>query len=215
MTTDNLALWNRREKTNPKYTKPVQFGGREFTSIDAQHVMQNLTEEFGPCGVGWGYSTECSVQQTLGDPKIVIAIVSVRFWYVWEEKPRNFGPITVAERLVTDRGKFDGDAFKKCETNAITKAASRLGFHADVFLGKFDDDKYVEEVSGYYADEELVERARVAIFKCNTSDELDACLNRARDLVKRGMSSEAFEAIKLAYHERKEMVDAAQGQSEG
>jgi len=39
--------------------------------------------------------------------------------------------------------KSDDDFAKKMETNTVSKALSKLGFSADVFLGKFDDNKYV------------------------------------------------------------------------
>jgi len=35
---------------------------------------------------------------------------------------------------------------KKATTDGITKCLSMLGFNADVFLGKFDDNKYVQEL---------------------------------------------------------------------
>jgi hypothetical protein len=38
----------------------------------------------------------------------------------------------------------DTDAYKKASTDGLTKALSHLGFNADVFLGQFDDNKYVE-----------------------------------------------------------------------
>ena len=36
---------------------------------------------------------------------------------------------------------------KKCSTDALTKGLSALGFNADVFLGKFDDNKYVAKMT--------------------------------------------------------------------
>ena len=45
----------------------------------------------------------------------------------------------------------DEDAYKKCVTDGITKCLSYLGFNADVFLGKFDDNKYVKEMARKFA----------------------------------------------------------------
>jgi hypothetical protein len=44
-------------------------------------------------------------------------------------------------------GRVDSDAAKKATTDALTKLLSHLGFNADVFLKKFDDNKYVEQVA--------------------------------------------------------------------
>ena len=41
-------------------------------------------------------------------------------------------------------GKEDDEATKKALTNSICKGLSYLGFSADVYEGKFDDDKYVQ-----------------------------------------------------------------------
>jgi hypothetical protein len=42
-------------------------------------------------------------------------------------------------------GKVDEDAPKKAMTDGLTKALSHLGFNADVFLGKFDGNKYTSD----------------------------------------------------------------------
>jgi hypothetical protein len=58
-------------------------------------------------------------------------------------------PITNAINYV--RGdKTDDDFAKKCETDTITKSLSRLGFNADVFLGRFDDQKYIDSMNEKY-----------------------------------------------------------------
>jgi len=43
--------------------------------------------------------------------------------------------------------KVDSDFAKKIETDTLTKAISKLGFNADIFMGKFDDLRYVEEMN--------------------------------------------------------------------
>jgi uncharacterized protein YllA (UPF0747 family) len=36
---------------------------------------------------------------------------------------------------------------KKIETDTLTKAISKLWFNADIFMGKFDDLRYIEEMN--------------------------------------------------------------------
>jgi hypothetical protein len=48
--------------------------------------------------------------------------------------------------LFTDKDgntHLDDDCVKKVATDALTKGLSKLGFNADVFLGLYDDNKYV------------------------------------------------------------------------
>jgi len=50
--------------------------------------------------------------------------------------------------------KIDDNFAKKLETDTLTKAISKLGFNADIFMGKFDDVKYLAEVTKEFASNE-------------------------------------------------------------
>lgn len=138
---ENMAIWDRVEKTDPAHTKPVTFG-RKFTAIDAHYQVQRATEIFGPVGKGWGYNTEFSECHT--EDGEIIQFCDLTFW--WDEKIYRLGPIRGACMLKKKDKAPDTDAGKKAMTDALTKCLSHLGFNADVFLGKFDDNKYVNEL---------------------------------------------------------------------
>lgn len=130
----NMDLWDKVSKTDPKHTKKVnQRGG--FTAIDAHYQIQEATRQFGPIGQGWGYT----VEKYERIEKFII--VSVTLWHGKRENV--FGPILGCSEMFGNRP--DSDAPKKATTDAITKGLSQLGFNADVFLGLFDDNKYVAE----------------------------------------------------------------------
>ena len=134
---DNLRIWNAVEKTNPAHTKKVnQRGG--FTAISAAYQIMAATEQFGPIGIGWGYIS--------GDPIIVdtLMVMPVTLWH--GDRANTFGPMMGCEEWKDKNGRVDSDAPKKATTDAITKLLSQLGFNADVFLGKFDDNKYVQQM---------------------------------------------------------------------
>ncbi len=133
---DNLALWKAVEKTDPAHTKHVnQRGG--FTAISAQYQVLSATKQFGPIGYGWGYTT--------GSPIIcdTLIMVPVTLWH--GSRDNSFGPMLGCEEWKDSKGRIDSDAPKKAVTDGLTKLLSQLGFNADVFLGKFDDNKYVEQ----------------------------------------------------------------------
>lgn len=134
---DNLRIWRQVEKTDPAHTKQVnQRGG--FTAISANYQIMRATEVFGPIGEGWGYITgEPIFQETL-------MIVPVTLWYDGD-RSKTFGPMFGCEEWRSNAGRVDSDAPKKAVTDALTKLLSQLGFNADVFLGRFDDSKYVEQ----------------------------------------------------------------------
>jgi hypothetical protein len=68
----------------------------------------------------------------------------VTLWH--GDRTKTFGPIYGSTTLRDRKGNIDKDAPKKATTDALTKALSQLGFNADVFLGRFDDNKYVEDL---------------------------------------------------------------------
>lgn len=131
----NMDLWNKVSKTDPSHTKKVnQRGG--FTAIDAHYQIQNATEQFGPIGKGWGYVVEKMERHE----KFMVVYVTI--WH--GDRSNSFGPVLGCSEMFGSRP--DSDAPKKATTDAITKGLSQLGFNADVFLGKFDDNKYVAEL---------------------------------------------------------------------
>ena len=134
--TDKMAIWDAVSKTDPKHTRKVnQRGG--FTAIDAHYQIQMATEQFGPVGKGWGYTSSDPIFS--GD----LIIVPVTLWH--GDRANTFGPWLGC--AVIGGSRVDADAPKKAMTDAITKGLSHLGFNADVFLGKFDDNKYVADRS--------------------------------------------------------------------
>lgn len=134
-------VWDKVRKTNPEFVKRVnQRGG--FTAIDAYYKIHKATKQFGPVGEGWGWDEP---EQLIGDG---VFLVKVCLW--WRDDPapdakRNEFWVYGAAQWVRKNG-VDTDAPKKALTDAITKGLSYLGVCADVFLGKFDDSKYVESL---------------------------------------------------------------------
>jgi hypothetical protein len=142
--TDNMKIWNAVQKTNPANTKKVtQRGG--FTSICAQSQIMEATRQFGPIGQGWGYESETPIFHDN------LAFVRVTLWH--GDRANVFGPVIGGSEWKNNKGYLDSDAPKKATTDAITKLLSQLGFNADVFLGLFDDNKYVAEVTKEFAEQ--------------------------------------------------------------
>ena len=146
---ENLELWNSVCKTNPEFAKQVSIGKRKFHSIDAIYQVKSATEKWGPMGKDWGVRDEmftfpggndCIYTAILFSPSGEIPIHSNISTHVekvvWEGNAK-----TDKKKLVVDE-----DYAKKVATDALTKGLSKWGFNADVFEGKFDDDKYVKSL---------------------------------------------------------------------
>jgi hypothetical protein len=148
---NNLELWAKVEKTNPEYTKKANVKGNKITAIAPQYQIKNATEQFGAYGAKWGLKDikwNFDLVESTG-----LAIFECVFFF-----PDGEFEITNAVSLYMDgaRMKPDNNFTKKCETDTLTKALSKLGFNADIFLGLFDDVEYLaavtEEFNGIGAD---------------------------------------------------------------
>ena len=146
---DNMKLWESVETTDPNFTKKVnQRGG--FTAISAQYQLMTATETFGPFGTGWGVKDErIEKWEDVG-----LAVYTGTLWY----RPAEFrdGMVVIKQESefpihssikYHSNGRVDDDFMKKVATDALTKGLSKLGFNADVFMGKFDDNKYVNKLT--------------------------------------------------------------------
>lgn len=161
---NNLELWEKVESTNPKYTKNANVGGNKITSISPQYQIKNVTEQFGSYGDKWGFkeieldyslvSVPFRREKTEGvypNKKVVgledafmgLVVFKAIFFY-----PDGEFPVINSISLFTnnDMTKLDDNFAKKLETDTLTKAMSKLGFNADIFMGKFDDQRYVAEM---------------------------------------------------------------------
>jgi hypothetical protein len=172
---DNLALWRKVEKTDPANTKAVKFGSREFTSIDPTFQCKQATELFGPYGDKWGlYDLKFTTLAT-EPPSLML---QADFVYPHNGDQCSF-PIAVDMKL-----KAGDDITKKIVTSAISKALSRLGFSADVYMGKFDDAAYVTDQKIRSGEQkEFMTKALAQIKKSTTEVELDKCAGRVNQLI--------------------------------
>ncbi|MBG2953765.1 hypothetical protein I4623_12180 [Proteus mirabilis] len=168
---NNLSIWKRVQRTDPRFTKPLEGMGFVGTSINSTYMFMRATEIFGPIGEGWGYEVleekfidgKPLVEPVLDERNKQVATrflrdgdgalfceqnhsIKIRFWYIIECETRgefeSYG--ATPYRYQTNYGiKVDGEAIKKSLTDAIKKALSMLGFSSDVFMGMHDNPEYL------------------------------------------------------------------------
>ena len=151
MENNNLTLWKSVSRTDPVYTKAVQSRGG-YTAISPQYQARMATEQFGTYGSGWGLSKSAFSFELFESTGM--ALHEATFFYVLDGKRHEFiihNAIKVTTTTQKGTTYSDEDFAKKVETNTISKALSKLGFNADVFMGLFDDHSYVASVGGEFA----------------------------------------------------------------
>ncbi|MEW5543550.1 hypothetical protein [Pseudomonas soli] len=169
MSTTNMRIWEQVQTTDTRYTKNAEVGGQKITSLNGTAMVMKATEMFGPVGIGWGWKVleerfddgheifvgEGEKRACLG--REIGHTVKIQLWFMQD------GQRGEVEQYGCTRYQYktkygmttDGEAPKKSLTDAIKKALSMLGFSADVFLGMFDDQNYVEHLRA----EEAIEQA--------------------------------------------------------
>jgi hypothetical protein len=145
----NKSLWGRAFTTDPKAVKPIS--GKQYSgnSPKPYWIVERLTDEFGPCGIGWGFNILNERFERFSETD-TLHIASVRFWYVLDGQRGELEQIgQTKSSYVSSKGAFvlDEDAPKKSVTDALVKCASYLGFAGDIFSGRWDDSKYVAEAA--------------------------------------------------------------------
>lgn len=190
--TTNKDLWQRVCVTDPAAVKPIT--GKQYSgnSPKPYWIVERLTDEFGPCGIGWGFTILNERFERFSDTD-TLHVAVVRFWYVLDGQRGELEQVGQTKATyTTSKGAFllDEDAPKKSVTDALVKCASYLGFAGDIFSGRWDDSKYVKAAAAEWA-------ARKAQAGSMAPDVLDDWLDfidhaaNVGDLKKRAAEAEA------------------------
>lgn len=166
---ENLRIWNALGKTDPAHTKQfTRAGGFKGTAIKPMWANKQMTELFGPCGVGWGQH-EPKFNVVEAGPEIMV-YCTVSLWYKHGDEiglSYGVGGDKVLSQVFLKDGKgqkiideakggyktypqTDDEAFKKAYTDALSNAMKFIGVGADVHMGQFEDNKYVREVAAEF-----------------------------------------------------------------
>lgn len=152
MNDKNKALWHRVCITNPDAVKAITGKQYQGNSPKPYWIVERLTDEFGPCGIGWGFTILDERMERLTEHEI-LHVARVRFWYVLDDKRGELEQIGQTKAVYAKKDgnlMVDEDAPKKSVTDALVKCASYIGFAGDIFSGRWDDSKYIESAREHY-----------------------------------------------------------------
>ena len=156
----DVALWELVEKTDPNFTKNITGRNYRGTSPNVTYLIKKATEVYGLCGHGFGWEVldERYLEGAFYDQiraSEILHICRIRFWTRHPKTGEigsfeSYGQTRMAYMTRNGQYMLDEDGPKKSLTDAITKAMSQLGFAADIFLGRYDDNKYVAELNAEF-----------------------------------------------------------------
>ncbi len=204
--TNRTELWDEVFKTDPRAVKPITGKQYQGNSPKPYWLIQRATEVFGPVGIGWGCTVKSERFERLGEFDVLhVAVVSV--WYVWKgQRSETFDQMGGTKAAYkTSKGSLmvDEDAGKKSVTDGMVKCLSMIGFAGDIFSGRWDDSKYVEQTLGEFQEQDRakarqlwLEATSMAIESCETKDELEKAWKAAVATTKAEEDHEAYETLK-------------------
>lgn len=139
----NLRIYNATRSVPDEAKKTIVAGRlKGKTDINPMWRIKALTEQFGPCGIGWYYTPTKQWLESYGNE--VAAFVNIELFIcvdgVWSKPIHGTGgSMFVAEEKsgihVSD------ECFKMATTDALSVACKELGIGADVYWEK-DRSKY-------------------------------------------------------------------------
>lgn len=139
-----MQLYNALRAVPDSAQKPIAAGRlKGKTDINPMWRIKALTQQFGPCGLGWKYAiTRQWVEAGAGGELSAFCNIDLfyKFEGAWSEAvPGTGGSAFVAQ----ERGGLytSDECFKMALTDAISVAAKALGVGADVYWEK-DSTKY-------------------------------------------------------------------------
>lgn len=141
---ENLAIYNAVRSVPDSAKRQIGAGRlKGKTDINPMWRLKTLTEQFGPCGIGWKYTiTDKRLEE--GANGEVAAFLDIDLFVkvdgAWSDAiPGTGGSAFVAKEK---NGPYTSDeCFKMALTDAISVACKALGFGADVYW-EADRSKY-------------------------------------------------------------------------
>lgn len=150
---DNLRIWDRLSKTDPRHTKRFQrSGGFSGTAVKPIWTILRMTEVFGPCGIGWGMEKPEYVTQSGADGEQLV-FCTVAVWYLLDGVRGVVYGVGGDKFVISQKSglRASDEAYKMAYTDAIGNAIKFVGVAADIHMGRFDDNKYVDEMKTEFA----------------------------------------------------------------
>ena len=178
MSSAKTSIWESVCETDPKFVKEVGFGKRSFTSVDPQYQLHQATKLWGPYGLLWGMKDlKWEIREISGVP---VLFLEAKFFYP-SPASDEFGEFPILNDCKYQPGQ---ETLKKLTTNTRSKALSYLGFSADAFMGKWEDDAYRKDMEAKFGDQEkLVRNVLSAVKSATELQTLERCRTRLHQLI--------------------------------
>lgn len=122
----SMELWSSVASIPPEYVKDQEINGAKLKGVNPHYMVQLATEKWGPMGTGWGLA---NMSWQVVDGTLIMG------GDLWYNSDPNTG-FRVYVDVPFERGR---DCMKRAQTMLQSKALSKLGFAAEVYMGMWDE----------------------------------------------------------------------------
>ena len=144
---EKMDIYNRVRSVPDEAKKAISAGRlKGMTDINPMWRIKKLTEEFGPCGIGWWTKVTDRWTETVGDETCVFVDLElyIKVGDEWSKPITGSGGSKLATKERS--GVYVSDeCYKMAETDALSVACKKLGIGADVYFSA-DRTKYSQTV---------------------------------------------------------------------
>lgn len=172
----NMTIYNKCRAVPESAKKTIAAGRlKGMTDINPMWRIKQLTEVFGPCGIGWKYTIDRQWLECADDG--VAAFCNITFYFRDDDEWSCGIPATGGSKFVTTEkgGTYTNDeCYKMALTDALSVACKMLGVGADVYWDK-DITKYTTPTTPK-AEAKPVDPERTHYMKAIAASGLDARL---------------------------------------
>lgn len=144
---EKMDIYNRVRSVPDEAKKAISAGRlKGMTDINPMWRIKKLTEEFGPCGIGWWTKVTDRWTETVGDETCAFVDLElyVKVGNEWSKPITGSGGSKLATKERS--GVYVSDeCYKMAETDALSVACKKLGIGADVYFSA-DRTKYSQTV---------------------------------------------------------------------
>lgn len=146
----NLEIWNAVCRPPKEALKTIGAGRLKGKSdINPQWRYKAMTEQFGPCGVGWKFEI-IKLWAEQGSQDQVFAFAQVNLFLKhdggWSEPIPGVGGHFMIVKETSGLHAND-ECYKMAITDAIGTAMKMVGVAADIYAGLWDGSKYIRDSS--------------------------------------------------------------------
>lgn len=146
----NLDLYQRYAQPPENALKSFNNGRFKGTDINPMWRIKALTEEFGPCGLGWYTKTTRMWREDCRDGTAAVFCeveLYVKYAGEWSAPIVGVGGNTL-ERIGKNGNQVSDEAYKMAYTDALGIACKALGIGADIWWKSSDGSKYAQYTQG-------------------------------------------------------------------